>query len=225
MRGHSRLALLILISLLVALIVPAGAGAKTKRVALTFDGGPSGYTPKIERILQRKHVIATFFWVGSRTFGWEKVVRRVSDKGHEIANHSWFHDDLTKLSADAVRRDLAKTNRRLADLTGERPTLFRPPYGAVNQQVRRVASSLDLRTVLWDADSIDWMSDCREIVRRVLDRVHPGATVLLHDGGGNRSATICALPRIIQELRSRNYRFVTNSKLLEKRSAPVVSGG
>jgi peptidoglycan/xylan/chitin deacetylase (PgdA/CDA1 family) len=225
MARPTRLALLIAISLLVGLAGPAGAGTKPKQVALTFDGGPSGYTPKIERILQRKHVIATFFWVGSRTFGWEKVVRRVSDKGHEIANHSWFHDDLTKLSAEAVRRDLAKTNRRLADLTGERPTLFRPPYGAVNQQVRRVASSLDLRTVLWDADSIDWMSDCREIVRRVLDRVHPGATVLLHDGGGNRSATICALPRIIRELRSRNYRFVTNSKLLKKRSAPVVSGG
>jgi peptidoglycan/xylan/chitin deacetylase (PgdA/CDA1 family) len=225
MKGHSRLALLILISLLVAPTVPAGAGAKAKRVALTFDGGPSGYTPKIERILQRKHVTATFFWVGSRTFGWEKVVRRVSDKGHEIANHSWFHDDLTKLSPDAVRRDLARTNRRFTHLTGERPAIFRPPYGAVNKQVRRVAAGLGLRTVLWDADSIDWMSECREILRRVTDRVHPGATVLLHDGGGNRSATVCALPRIIRELRSRNYSFVTNSKLLEKRSAPVVSGG
>jgi peptidoglycan/xylan/chitin deacetylase (PgdA/CDA1 family) len=225
MTRHSRLALLIAISLLVGLAGPAGAGAKPKRVALTFDGGPSGYTPKIERILQRKHVTATFFWVGSRTFGWEKVVRRVSDKGHEIANHSWFHDDLTKLSADAVRRDLAKTNRRFTHLTGERPAIFRPPYGAVNKQVRRVAAGLGLRTVLWDADSIDWMSECREILRRVIDRVHPGATVLLHDGGGNRSATVCALPRIIRELRSRNYRFVTNSKLLEKRSARVVSGG
>jgi peptidoglycan-N-acetylglucosamine deacetylase len=232
MRRRGWLALVLAISLLVGLAGPADTGAKArprakpKPVALTFDGGPSGYTPKIARILKRKHATATFFWVGSRTFGWEKVVRRVSDRGHEIANHSWFHDDLTMFSADAVRRDLARTNRRLARLTGERPTIFRPPYGAVNQQVRQVASDLGLRTVIWDADSLDWTGPgCEQIVRLVLDRVHPGAIVLLHDGGGNRTQTVCALPKIIRKLRARNYRFVTVSKALKKRSARIVSGG
>jgi peptidoglycan/xylan/chitin deacetylase (PgdA/CDA1 family) len=207
----------IIISLLAGLVCTAAADTRQKQVALTFDGGPSGYTAKIERILQRKHVAATFFWVGSRTSGWEKVVRRIDEEGYEIANHSWFHDDLTTLSAGAVRRDLARTNRRLAHLTGERPTLFRPPYGAVNRQVRRVAADLGMRTVLWEADSIDWMSDCREIIRRVHDRVRPRSTVLLHDGGGNRSATVCALPRIIRDLRARGYSFATVSELLRKK--------
>jgi peptidoglycan/xylan/chitin deacetylase (PgdA/CDA1 family) len=217
-----RIILIVGLSLLLALAGSSSASARQKPVALTFDGGPSGYTPKIERILQRKHVRATFFWVGSRTFDWEKVVRRISDEGHEIANHSWFHDDLTMLSPDAVRRDLARTNRRLARLTGERPTIFRPPYGAINPQVRQVAADLGLRTVIWDADSLDWTSPgCEEIVRLVMERVRPGAIVLLHDGGGDRRQTVCALPGIIRELRSRNYRFVTTSKALKKRSAPA----
>jgi peptidoglycan-N-acetylglucosamine deacetylase len=215
-----RVAHIIGISLLLAAAGTSSASARQKPVALTFDGGPSGYTPKIERILQRKHVRATFFWVGSRTFGWEKVVRRISDEGHEIANHSWFHDDLTTLSADAVRRDLTRTNRRLIRLTGERPAIFRPPYGAINPQIRQIAADLDLRTVTWDADSLDWTSPgCEEIVRVVMTRVRPGAIVLLHDGGGNRRQTVCALPRIIRKLRGRGYRFVTTSKAVKKRSA------
>jgi peptidoglycan-N-acetylglucosamine deacetylase len=214
MNPRRRLAMVIALSLLAGLTGLSASSAPAKTVALTFDGGPSGYTPKIERILQRKGGIkATFFWVGSRISGYEKVVRRVNRHGHEIANHSWFHVNLTKLSAGAVRHQLARTNRRLTRLTGERPTLFRPPYGAVNRRVRRVARSLEMRTVIWDADSIDWMSDCRAIVRRVAARVRNRSTVLLHDGGGNRTATVCALPRIIRNLRSRGYRFVTVSEL------------
>jgi peptidoglycan-N-acetylglucosamine deacetylase len=221
-----RLALTLGLALLIGLTGAAPSSARTKTVALTFDGGPSAYTPKIDRILQKKHVRATFFWVGSRISGWGRVVRRVSRQGHEIANHSWFHDDLTALPAEEVRAQLARTNRRLARLTGERPTIFRPPYGAVNDQVRQVAASLGLRTVIWDADSLDWTSPgCEEIVRLVMGRVRPGAIVLLHDGGGDRRQTVCALPRIIRKLRSRNYRFVTTSKALKERSSNRASGG
>jgi peptidoglycan/xylan/chitin deacetylase (PgdA/CDA1 family) len=74
--------------------------------------------------------------------------------------------------------------------------------------------------VIWDADSLDWTSPgCDEIVRLVMERVRPGAIVLLHDGGGNRTQTVCALPKIIRDLRGRDYRFVTTSKALKKRSA------
>jgi peptidoglycan/xylan/chitin deacetylase (PgdA/CDA1 family) len=194
------------------------AARKEKLVALTFDGGPSGYTPKIDRILQRKHVRASFFWVGGRIDGWGKVVRRVARQGHEIANHSWFHDDLTGLSADQVRSQLARTNRRISRLTGERPRLFRPPYGAVNGQVREIAANLGMRTVLWDADSLDWTGPgCERIAALVRQRVHHRSIVLLHDGGGDRRQTVCAVPRIVRDLRSRGYRFVTVSKLLKKK--------
>jgi peptidoglycan-N-acetylglucosamine deacetylase len=214
MNRRRRLALVIALSLLAGLTGLAASSAPAKTVALTFDGGPSGFTPKIEHILQRKGGIkATFFWVGSRISGYEKVVRRVNRRGHEIANHSWTHTHLTRLSAGAIHSQLARTNRRLTQLTGERPTLFRPPYGDLNRRVRRIARGLGLRTVLWGADSIDWMSDCREIVRRVAARVRNRTSVLLHDGGGNRTATVCALPRIIRNLRSRGYRFVTVSEL------------
>jgi peptidoglycan/xylan/chitin deacetylase (PgdA/CDA1 family) len=198
------------------------AARKKKLVALTFDGGPSGYTPKIDRILQRKHVRASFFWVGSRIDGWGKVVRRVARQGHEIANHSWFHDDLTGLPADEVRSQLARTNRRISRLTGERPRLFRPPYGAVNEQVREVAANLGMRTVLWDADSLDWTSPgCKQIAALVRQRVHHRSIVLLHDGGGDRRQTVCALPRIVRDLRERGYGFVTVSKLLRKRRSAL----
>jgi peptidoglycan-N-acetylglucosamine deacetylase len=205
------------ITLLVAPVGAADAGTREKLVALTFDGGPSGYTPKIDRILQRKHVRSTFFWVGSRIDGWGKVVRRVARQGHEIANHSWFHDDLTGLPANEVRSQLVRTNRRLSRLTGQRPRLFRPPYGAVNDQVRGIAAELGMRTVLWNADSLDWTSPgCERIAANVRKRVHHRSIVLLHDGGGNRRQTVCALPRVIHDLRSRGYRFVTVSRVLRK---------
>jgi peptidoglycan-N-acetylglucosamine deacetylase len=207
----------IAISLLVGLAGAGGAEAGKKVVALTFDGGPSGFTNEIDRILQRKHARATFFWVGSRIDGWEKVVKRVDRQGHQIANHSWFHDDLTALSAAAVRSQLARTNRLIARLTGERPTLFRPPYGAVNAQVRRVAADLGMRTVIWDLDSVDWTSPgCEEIAARVRRGVRHRSIVLLHDGGGNRTQTVCALPRIIRDLRKRGFRFVTVSEALRR---------
>lgn len=217
MRRALWIAPVIAISLLVGTIGAENAGARSKTVALTFDGGPSGFTSKIDRILQRKHVRASFFWVGSRIAGWERIVRRVARQGHEIANHSWFHDDLTALPAEEVRRQLARTNRRISRLTGERPRVFRPPYGAVNGQVRQIAADLKMRTVLWDADSLDWTSPgCETIAANVRKRVRHRSIVLLHDGGGNRTQTVCALPRIIRDLRSRGYRFVTVSKLLRK---------
>src|ERR671923_1193228 len=100
-RRTTRIGAVVAISLLVGQIGAGSADARQKGGALTFDGGPSGYTRQIDRILQRKHARATFFWVGSRVDGWEKVVKRVDRQGHEIANHSWFHDDLTMLPASA----------------------------------------------------------------------------------------------------------------------------
>jgi peptidoglycan/xylan/chitin deacetylase (PgdA/CDA1 family) len=212
-----RSALILGLVLAVGASFPAAASPRTKSVALTFDGGPSGYTRQIDRILQRKHVRASFFWVGSRVSGWEKVVRRVSRQGHEIANHSWFHDDLTKLPPDEVRRQLSRTNRLLSRLTGERPRLFRPPYGAVNGRLRALAADLEMRTVLWNVDSLDWTGPgCEAIAARVRRQVRHRSIVLLHDGGGDRRQTVCALPRIIRDLRSRGYRFVTVSKALRK---------
>jgi peptidoglycan-N-acetylglucosamine deacetylase len=217
-RRRTRIALVITVALLAGLVGGTTAEARKKVVALTFDGGPSGYTRQIDRILQRKHVRATFFWVGSRVDGWETVVKRVDRQGHEIANHSWLHDDLTMLPASAIRSQLARTNRVLARLTGERPRIFRPPYGAVNPTVRRVAADLGMRTVIWDLDSIDWMSPCAEIAARVRRGVRHRSIVLLHDGGGNRAPTVCALPRIIRDLRARGYRFATVSEVLRKKS-------
>jgi peptidoglycan-N-acetylglucosamine deacetylase len=223
-RSRTRIAVLITISLLVVLLGANSADARRKLVALTFDGGPSGYTPKIDRILQRKRVRSTFFWVGSRIDGWERMVKRASRQGHEIANHSWFHDDLTGLPAGAIRHQLARTNRLIARLTGKRPRIFRPPYGAVNPKVRRVAGDLRMRTVTWDVDSVDWTSPgCEQIVAKVRREVRPRAIVLLHDGGGNRTQTVCALPRIIHDLRARGYRFATVSKVLRKKRRGEVS--
>lgn len=222
-----------IVFLLVGPIGAIGAGtpetdvaARKKLVALTFDGGPSGFTSRIDRILQRKHVRASFFWVGSRIAGHERVVRRVARQGHEIANHSWFHDDLTGLPADEVRRQLARTNRLLSRLTDERPRVFRPPYGAVNDQVREIAAGLRMRTVLWDVDSLDWTGPgCERIAARIREMVRHRSIVLMHDGGGDRTQTVCALPRIVRDLRSRGFRFLTVSKLLRKKAGRAAYAG
>jgi len=219
-KRRGRIVLVVAISLLVGLAGATAADARRKVVALTFDGGPSGFTSKIDRILQRKHVQASFFWVGSRIDGWGNVVKRVDRQGHEIANHSWFHDDLTTLPASAIRGQLARTNRLIARLTGKRPKVFRPPYGAVNARVRQVAADLAMRTVIWDVDSVDWTSPgCERIAAKVREEVRHRSIVLLHDGGGNRTQTVCALPRIIHDLRARGYRFVTVSEALRKKGS------
>lgn len=188
----------------------AAVAAKPRIVALTFDDGPSGYTGKVLRILRQHRVPATFFVVGQETEGRVKLLRRMRHGGHEIGNHTWSHPYLTALSNRQVRNQLRRTNRRIRQETNVRPHVFRPPYDAVNGRIRRIARNMDMRTVLWDVDPREWeQPGCSAISARVNSGVDRQSIVLMHDGGGNRSQTVCALSTVIRSLKRRKYRFVT----------------
>ncbi|MEU3573524.1 polysaccharide deacetylase family protein [Kitasatospora sp. NPDC036755] len=191
----------------------AGAkGAKgAKVVYLTFDDGPSpAYTPKVLATLARYGVRATFFEIGQNVAAHPSVTAQVAKQGHSVQNHSWSHPDLRKLSAAALDSQLADTDRAIRAQTGRTPSCLRPPYGAVNGTVRSKASALGKQVVLWSVDPADWSRPGTAAIRsRVLNNVRPGSVVLMHDGGGDRSQTVAALPTIISTLKARGYGFAT----------------
>jgi peptidoglycan/xylan/chitin deacetylase (PgdA/CDA1 family) len=184
-----------------------------KTVALTFDDGPSPYTPNIFSILRRYNVPGTFFQIGSQIVGREQLDQDLLAGGEELANHSLHHE--TKPG----RSSMAATSNRINAATGFRPCLFRPPGGAYDSRVVSDARSLGMTTVNWDVDPVDWSTPGSDaIYQRVVSHVQPGSIVLMHDGGGNRSQTVAALPRIIQNLKGRGYHFSTVSQMLGQRT-------
>ena len=183
-----------------------------KRVALTFDDGPSEYTPKVLHVLKREHAKATFFEIGEQVPGLAENSRAVLASGNELGNHSLHHE------SHPGRASMAETNRRIKAATGFEPCLFRPPGGAFNSRVVADAHRLGMTTVVWNVDPRDWSRPgTSAIYSRVVSATRPGSIVIMHDGGGNRSETVAALPRIIHTLRHRGYSFVTVTKLLHGR--------
>jgi peptidoglycan/xylan/chitin deacetylase (PgdA/CDA1 family) len=179
-------------------------------IALTFDDGPSAFTARILNVLQQNGVHATFFCIGQQVQTRPGIVREVSEAGNVIGNHSWSHADLTLLTPNQVTWQLSSTSTAILQATGISPTLFRPPYGAINAMVTGTAAQLGLSPVLWNIDTLDWTRPgVNAIVRSVLDHAINGSIVLMHDGGGDRSETIQALPQIISGLRQRGFAFVT----------------
>jgi peptidoglycan/xylan/chitin deacetylase (PgdA/CDA1 family) len=178
-------------------------------LALTFDDGPKRFTAPILRELNRLRARATFFEEGRHVGGHRPVMREIIDSGDEIGNHSTRHH------AYPGRADLAHTDRLIHRATGFEPCLFRPPGGAFNSGVVGDARSLGMATVIWDVDPRDWSTPgTGAIYSRVVGTTNPGSIILMHDGGGNRSETVGALPHIIRTLRGRGYSFVTVTKLL-----------
>ena len=201
---------------------------------LTFDDGPSVHTPQILSVLAANGAPATFFVVGEHAAQFPSLVQQEHADGHGIGDHTWSHPDLTTLSPGHVRQELESTADEIANLTGTRPTLWRPPGGRFNDTVTRIASSLGLSMRLWDVNPQDFFEPGVDvIVSRVVDNVSDGDIILLHDGSpdGNedRSQTVAALPTIIDTLRARGFEFGTLSTTTGARSGPtgpdVVIGG
>lgn len=190
-----------------------GAG---RRVALTFDDGPSGpTTDAIVGTLERHGVRGTFFVIGRQAARDGARLARMRDAGHVVANHSWDHAKLTSLSDAQVRTQLLDTTNAIERATGRRPGIFRPPYGSRDARVDRIAAELGLRDVLWDVDTRDWARPGADAIRRTaVDGARDGSIVLLHDGGGDRRQTVAALDGIIQGLRERGFELVTVPELL-----------
>jgi len=186
-------------------------------IALTFDDGPNPYyTPLILNILQKYNVKATFFCVGRLVAAYPGLVIKEYDAGHVIGNHSWSHPDMAFLSPTSIQLQLASTSNVIQRVIGVRPLYFRPPYGSMSVPVLTKAYHLGLTTVIWNDEARDWQLPGESvIVNRILWLARNGAIILLHDGGGNRSQTVAALPYIIRGLRSRGFQLVTIAQMMQ----------
>jgi peptidoglycan/xylan/chitin deacetylase (PgdA/CDA1 family) len=193
---------------------PSASFKPPNAVALTFDDGPSPTnTMKILRVLERFGVKATFFVIGRSASYHPSIVRAEIAAGMEVGNHSWSHPYIPpfkKLPTRVIRDEIARTQHELLSL-GTSSGLFRPPGGTFSQEVIDIAQQSDTRLVLWSIDPKDWLRGrtSQQITNAVLSNVSPGAIIILHDGGGDRSATVAALPAIIRGIRAKGLDLVT----------------
>lgn len=230
------------------------SGYKPKKLVLTFDDGPDPrFTPGILDVLRAKHAPAAFFCTGENVALYPDLARRIVDEGHEIGNHSFTHPNLGTLEPQRVALEINSTIRAIEAATGRSSILFRPPYNADSQpqtseEVKPVvaATALGLQTIGENIDPQDWNPSVErpdgttrpktadDIVTDVLKQItareaggEEGNVILLHDAGGDREATVRALPAIIDGLRSKGYEFVSVGETLdlprEKVQPPVVS--
>lgn len=186
-------------------------------IALTFDDGPNPYyTPQVLAILQQFGIKATFFCIGRQVARYPDLVKQEYTDGNLVGNHSWSHPNLALLSGSEIVSQINFTIDAIQQAIGIRPTFFRPPYGVFNERVLTKANLLGLTTIIWNDEARDWtMPGTDVIVSRILNLAGDGAIILLHDGGGDRSQTIAALPAIITTLQSRGFQFVTLQQMLQ----------
>ncbi len=197
-------------------LIPVGGtvrcgGGRGRYVALTFDDGPTRYTPKVIRMLRRHHLTATFFLVGFEVVAHPTMPRAEARLG-AVGDHTWSHPFLTHLPLGQIVSQLRDTRDEIRSTSGAPVLLFRPPYGVHDARVDQVVRSLGLLQVLWSVDSRD--SDgagVRTIVRNVAGGLEPGAIILLHE---NRSTTIAALREILPLVAKRHLTAVTLPQLL-----------
>jgi chitin deacetylase len=189
-----------------------------KPIALTFDDGPwPTTTSQILDVLKKNDVKATFFIVGRQVQMYPQLLQAVVAAGHAIGNHTWSHQ-YSQYSESAAAHELDETAALVYKTTGVKTSLFRPPAGILNNGLVAYAHKKKYSVVMWSVDSKDWRyrgTTAQGLLENVLKDVQPGGIVLLHDGGGDRSATLEALPKLITELKKRGYTLVTVPELLE----------
>jgi peptidoglycan/xylan/chitin deacetylase (PgdA/CDA1 family) len=180
------------------------------KVALTFDDGPDDtITPALLSVLQQKKVKATFFLVGHMVAKFPHVVQRIVNDGHEIANHTWAHYRLDEMTQHQVSLQLSATTAAFQQMGIPMKPYIRPPGGRFNNYVIHAAKDQDLTMVMWDVNAADYkdangsLPSVAAIQNRVLRQVRPGSIVLMH----NSTATVQALPGIIDALIQKNYQL------------------
>jgi peptidoglycan-N-acetylglucosamine deacetylase len=188
-------------------------------ICLTFDDGPDAlYTPQILDILRKYNVPATFFLIGNKIIQYPEVVKRIIAEGHIIANHTWSHPDLTKITKEELIAETKLTEDILKDITALRTALIRPPEGAVSENVINSLQELSYKVIFWSVDSRDWLDrDIDQILINTLPDINKDSIILFHSAGGkgqSLDATLKSLPELIETLKLREYNFVNLDELL-----------
>ena len=182
----------------------------SKKIAITFDDGPHPYyTEQLLDGLKERDIKATFFVTGMHVEQNPDVIKRMSEEGHLIGNHTYSHIQLSSSNGDAFRQELIQTNEVIEELTGQEVQYVRPPYGTWDKKFEK---ELNMFPVLWTIDPLDWCSDnvaC--IVQKVTSKAEENAIILMHD---EYKSTVTAAFQIIDELTEQGYEFVTVDELL-----------
>ncbi|PIC77784.1 1,4-beta-xylanase [Sporosarcina sp. P19] len=182
---------------------------KEKTIALTFDDGPDpNYTVRILKTLEKYDAKATFFMLGNRVNSYPDIAKKVAEAGHEIGNHSWNHPSLTGIPDDALHSEVKGTSDIIEAVIGQPATVFRPPYGAVDDRVRE---STKLPVVLWNVDTLDWEHHDPELLfEHIIEDARAGSIILMHD---IHKSTADGLDAVLENLQSQGYKFVTVSEM------------
>lgn len=186
-----------------------------KQIAITFDAAwGADDTQEIIYILNQYNAKATFFMLGEWVEKYPESVKAFSDAGHYIASHSNTHDSLTKMSKSQIEQQLTACNEKIEKITGKKNKLFRAPSGDYNNAVIEVSTKMNMYTIQWNIDSLDYRGLSQdEIYRRVVTNASNGDIILFHNDIEN---TPKVLPKIIQELQKQGYELVTVDKLIYK---------
>ena len=181
-----------------------------KKIALTFDDGPHPkYTEQLLDGLKERNVVATFFVTGENAENYPEIIRREQEEGHLIGNHTYSHIQLSSRNREAFREELVRTNAVLEEITGEKTTFVRPPYGSWDKSFEK---ELNMFPVLWNIDPLDWCSHNAEcIAARVVEKAGDGDIILMHD---YYDTSVIAALEVIDALQGEGFQFVTVEELL-----------
>lgn len=183
-------------------------------IAMTFDDGPSAkLTPQLLDMLKERQMRVTFFVVGENAKAHPEILRREIAEGHEVANHSWSHPNLAKMSDEAVKSELNRTKEAIVAAINKPVPYLRPPYGSFTKDQRRwFHDDLGYTMILWDVDPDDWKRPGPETIqRRIVDGTRNGSIILAHD---IHAGTIQAMPATFDALLAKGFKFVTVSELI-----------
>ncbi|MEH1810808.1 polysaccharide deacetylase family protein [Nostoc sp.] len=199
-----------------AIIESAKLSPEQKVIALTFDDGPwPESTAQVLDILKKNQIKGTFFVVGENVKNFPNLLKQEIAEGHVIGNHTWHHW-YQFLNPQAAAYEIDHTEDIIFKTTGLKTNLFRPPGGVMHNGVVDYARNSKYAIILWSSDSVDYSRPTvPKLIGNVFREAKPGGIVLMHDGGGNRSRTVQALPEIIANFRNQGYRFVTIPELLQ----------
>ncbi len=203
-----------------SLVPPARAAERQKLLAITFDDGPGGYTEWLLDGLKDRGVKVTFFMIGNRVEGYADLVERAYREGHQVANHSWSHPELTTQSDSTVTQQVTQTRQALDAICGGGTTyLFRAPYGSTNEHTR---SLIGMPLIQWNLDTRDWESrDTTAVKNMMLNYAQDGSIILLHD---IHPTSVSGALEAIDELLLQGYEFVTVNELFRRRGVALTEG-
>ncbi len=195
-----------------------------KNLSITFDAAwGSDKTLGILDTLKKYDCDATFFLVGFWVDKYPDIVKKIYDSGFEIGIHSNTHPDLAKMDAKSIKLELETCMKKISDITGFTPTLFRAPFGSYNNTVIEVAEGLNLKVIQWDVDSLDWRGiSANEISKNILTKAKEGSIILTHN---NSDHILDALPTVLQCLKDKGFKFTSVGKLIYQDNYTIDQAG